>query len=78
MLLLLAAKRPPHVNLLPGWQEVIPHRNLHAQYVDGFHRDLLKAPEVKGVAEAIIYHLNSSSAEGSYPPAVGCADGEVA
>ena len=41
VLLLLAAKRPSYVNLLPGWQEVIPH-NLHAQYVDGYHRDLLK------------------------------------
>jgi thioesterase domain-containing protein len=77
VLLLLAAKRPSYVNLLPGWQEVIPH-NLHAQYVDEFHRDLLKAPEVNCVAEAILYHLSSSSAEESYAPAVGCADGEVA
>jgi amino acid adenylation domain-containing protein len=76
VLLLLATERPPHVNLIPGWLEVIP-RNLHTQYVDGHHRDLLDAPDVKGVADAILYHLNSSSAEESYRGA-GCADGAVA
>jgi amino acid adenylation domain-containing protein len=77
VLLLLASKRPSYVNLLPGWQEVIPH-NLHAQYVDGYHRDLIKEPDVKGVADAILYHLNSSSAGESYPRGAGCANGEVA
>jgi thioesterase domain-containing protein/acyl carrier protein len=76
VLLLLASERPPHVNLIPGWLEVIP-RNLHTQYVDGHHRDLLDAPDVKGVADAILYHLNSSSAEESYR-GTGCADGAVA
>jgi thioesterase domain-containing protein/acyl carrier protein len=63
VLLLLASERPPHVNRLPGWQAVVPD-NLHTQYVEGHHRDLLKAPYVEGIADAIIYHLNSSSAEG--------------
>ena len=53
VLLLLASRRPSYVNLLPGWQEVIPH-NLHAQYVDGYHRDLIEEPDVKGVADAIL------------------------
>jgi thioesterase domain-containing protein len=56
VLLLLASERPPHVNFFPGWQAVVP-RSMHMQYVDGHHRDLTKAPYVKGVADAILYHL---------------------
>ena len=56
LLLLLASEHPPHLDLLPGWRAVVP-RNLHPQYVDGHHRDLLKAPNVRGVAEAIVSHL---------------------
>jgi thioesterase domain-containing protein len=60
VLLLLASERPPHVNYLPGWQAVIPD-NLHTQYVEGHHRNLITAPYVEGIADAIISHLNSSS-----------------
>jgi amino acid adenylation domain-containing protein len=77
VLLLLVSERPPHVNFLPGWQAVIP-RNLHTQYVDAHHRDLIEEPDVKGVADAILYHLNSTSAEESYARGAGCAEGEVA
>ncbi len=64
VLLLLASERPPHVNFLPGWQAVIPD-NLHTQYVKGHHRDLITGPDVEGIAEAIVYHLNSTLGEGS-------------
>ena len=60
VLLLLASERPPHVNYLPGWQAVIPG-NLHTEYVEGHHRNLITGPYVEGIADAIIYHLNSNS-----------------
>ena len=77
VLLILASERPPHLNFLPGWQAVVPH-DLHARYVEGHRRDLMKAPYLNRVADAILYHLNSSSAEESYARGAGCADGEVA
>ena len=64
MLLLLPSERPPHVNRLHAWQAVIPG-NLHAQYVEGNHRDLIEAPYVRRVADAIVYHLNSTSGDAS-------------
>jgi thioesterase domain-containing protein len=64
LLLLLASEHPPHLNLLPGWQAVVP-RNLYPQYVDGHHRDLLKAPNVRRVADAIVSHLISVTDEKS-------------
>jgi thioesterase domain-containing protein len=62
VLLLLASERPPHVNFLPGWQAVVP-RSLHTHYVDGHHRDLIRAPHVKGVAGAILSHLKPAGEE---------------
>jgi amino acid adenylation domain-containing protein len=56
VLLLLASERPPHVNPLPGWQALFPG-DLHAQYVDGHHRDLLTTKCVRIVADAIISQL---------------------
>jgi hypothetical protein len=56
VLLLLASERPPHVNFLPGWQAVVP-RSLHAQYVDGHHRDLLAGEIARTVAGSIVSHL---------------------
>jgi hypothetical protein len=53
VLLLLASERPPHVNILPRWQAVLP-RDLHTQYLDGRHSDLLKAENVRSVADAIV------------------------
>ena len=60
VLLLLAAESPPHVNYLPGWQAVV-NGNLHVQYVNAHHRDLLKASNVQTVAEAIAYHRMRST-----------------
>jgi amino acid adenylation domain-containing protein len=62
VLLLLASEDTPHVNFLPGWQAVVPH-NLHTQYVDGHHRELMKAQNVWGIAHLISSHLISASGE---------------
>jgi thioesterase domain-containing protein len=64
VLLLLASDRPPDVDPLPGWQAIVP-RNLHSQYVNGHHSELLKAPYVRGVADAIASHLASESRDAS-------------
>jgi thioesterase domain-containing protein len=64
VLLLLASERPPHVNLLPGWQAVVSG-NLHIHYLDGHRRDLAKAPTVRSTADAIVSHLISTTEEKS-------------
>jgi amino acid adenylation domain-containing protein len=60
VLLLLASERAPHLNILPGWQAVVPC-SLHTQYVNGHRRDLLSTPNVHSVANAIFSHLTSTS-----------------
>ena len=70
VLLLMASERPAHMNLLPGWQSVIPH-NLHTQYLDGHRNDLLKVPNVQSVVDAIVSHLTSTTDNKS---ATCCAD----
>jgi thioesterase domain-containing protein/aryl carrier-like protein len=70
VLLLMASERPAHMNLLPGWQSVIPH-NLHTQYLDGHRNDLLKVPYVQSVVDAIFSHLTSTADNN---PATSCAD----
>jgi amino acid adenylation domain-containing protein len=64
VLLLLASDRPPHRNLLPGWQAAACH-NLHAQSVDAHHRDLLDAHNVRNIADAIAHHISTREG-GSY------------
>jgi amino acid adenylation domain-containing protein len=76
VLLLLAADRPHHVNYLPGWQAVVP--NLHTQYVDGRHEDLLNKQNVSGTANAIVTHIESTPAENLCPAAFIFADRRVA
>jgi amino acid adenylation domain-containing protein len=66
VLLLLASDHPPHMNLIPGWRAVVP-RNLHTQYVSGYHRDLLDSRNVRTVADAIVSHLTTD--ESLYPVA---------
>jgi amino acid adenylation domain-containing protein len=63
-LLLLASEHAPHRNLLPGWQAVVTP-NLHARYINGHRRDLLKQPNVQGVTDAITSHLTSGTAKES-------------
>jgi amino acid adenylation domain-containing protein len=70
VLLILASERPPHVNLLPGWQNVVPH-DLTTQYVNGHHRDLLKDKSMPSVTEVIVSHLTSATPGNS---ASFCAD----
>jgi amino acid adenylation domain-containing protein len=68
VLLLLASDHP--LDLLPGWRTVVP-RNLHTQYVDGYHRDLLDKTNVRTVAEAILLQLSSDespSIAGQFAP----------
>ena len=64
VLLLLASERPPYVNRLLEWKAVVP-RNLHAQYVDAHHRDLLKAENVRIVADAIVSQLRVATGDKS-------------
>lgn len=63
VLLLLASDRPAHWNFLPGWQAVL-RRNLYAQYVDGYHNELMRAPYARSVADSIVTCL-LSPADGS-------------
>jgi thioesterase domain-containing protein len=56
VLLLLAAERPPHVDLLPGWQAVASG-NLTTCYVDSHHRNLLDKQHAQTVADLIVSHL---------------------
>jgi hypothetical protein len=56
VLLLMATERAPHLDLLAGWQAVVPN-NLHTEYVVGHRRDLLKMPTVRLVADIIVSHL---------------------
>jgi thioesterase domain-containing protein len=63
VLLVLSSNRPPHMNLLSGWQPVIG-RDLHAQYVTAHHRDLLDERNVRCIADAIV-ELSKSDGESS-------------
>lgn len=60
VLLILATERPPYLDFLPGWQQVVPH-SLHARYIDGHHCDLLKVKCVRSVSDAIVSHLASAT-----------------
>jgi amino acid adenylation domain-containing protein len=62
VLLLLASERTPHVNFLPGWQAVVPY-NLHTRYMNGHHRELMTAQNVRSIADVISSHLVSTSRE---------------
>ena len=64
VLLLLASDRPPHMNFLPGWQPLVPG-NLHTQYVDGHHGELLNKNNVRSVADAIASHLGCATDDNS-------------
>jgi thioesterase domain-containing protein/acyl carrier protein len=66
VLLLLGSKRIPHVDFLPGWQAFVPH-NLHIRYVDGYHRELMTAQNIRGIADAIGSYLISTTDERSLP-----------
>jgi thioesterase domain-containing protein/acyl carrier protein len=59
VLLILASDHAPHINFLPEWQALVPN-NLHVEYVDGHHSDLMKASYVQHIADAIAPHLGSS------------------
>ena len=59
-LLLLAADNAPHINFLPEWQALIPN-NLHFEYIDGHHSELMNEPHVQRIANAINAHLESAS-----------------
>jgi amino acid adenylation domain-containing protein len=63
VLLVLASNRPPHLNFLSGWQPVIT-RDLHVQYVNAHHRDLLDERNVRCIADAIV-ELSKSDEESS-------------
>lgn len=73
VLLLLASDHPPHVNFLPGWQALVPGE-LNIRYLDGHHRDLLKEPHVRGVADAILSHLATSTDEAASVSPAGAPD----
>jgi len=62
VLLLLAGRRIPHVDFLPGWQAFVP-RKLHIRYVDGYHRELMTTQNVRGVADVIGSYLTKTNEE---------------
>jgi amino acid adenylation domain-containing protein len=57
VLLVWATDHPPHRNLLPGWQAVVPH-SLHIQQVKAHHRDLLDPHNVRNIADAITHVIS--------------------
>jgi amino acid adenylation domain-containing protein len=56
VLLLLASERPPGGSFLPGWQALVPN-SLHTSYVDGYHRELMTAQNVRTIAGIISTNL---------------------
>ncbi len=56
VLLLLASERPPDIDVLPGWQALVPS-GLQTQYLDGYHEELTKGPSAQRVVDAISSHL---------------------
>jgi amino acid adenylation domain-containing protein len=62
VLLLLASDCPPHVNLVPGWQSIVTG-GLHIRYLDTHHSDLLKADDMRCVAQAIVSHSDTATSE---------------
>ncbi len=60
VLLLLASERPPHVDRQLEWQGVVPY-NLHTQYLNAHHRDLLNGRSLQAIADAIVSQLRSGS-----------------
>jgi thioesterase domain-containing protein/acyl carrier protein len=59
VLLILASDHAPHLNFLPEWQALVPN-NLHVEYVDGHHSDLMKPPYVQNIADTIASYLGTS------------------
>jgi len=62
VLLLLASGGPFHESFIPGWQAVVPD-NLHIQYVDVHHRELLDVQNARSIADAIIHLKATTDAE---------------
>jgi thioesterase domain-containing protein/aryl carrier-like protein len=58
VLIALATQRPAHHDFLPAWEKVIPD-GLNAQYIGGYHDDLLNGEGARRVADAIHAHLAS-------------------
>jgi thioesterase domain-containing protein/aryl carrier-like protein len=58
-LLVLASERPPHSNILPGWQAVVS--DLHTEVLNGHHRDLFEANNARRVADAIVAQLSCAT-----------------
>jgi|HubBroStandDraft_2_1064218.scaffolds.fasta_scaffold00027_18 amino acid adenylation domain-containing protein len=56
VLLLMAAQRPPHVNLANSWRALVTG-DFHTRYVDAHQRELLKGENVRLIGDAILRHL---------------------
>jgi thioesterase domain-containing protein/aryl carrier-like protein len=59
VLLVLASERPPHSDILPGWQAVVA--DLRTEMLNVHHRDIFKLDNAKRVADAIVAHLASTA-----------------
>lgn len=70
VLLVLAAERPPHVNFLPDWEGLITGK-LHLQYLDAHHRDVLRAKNVRIVAEILTSHVGLVNQEKTFSRRTG-------
>ena len=60
VLLLLASERPPDIDVLPGWQTLVPS-GLHTQYLDGYHEELTKGLSAQRVVDAISSYVVSAT-----------------
>ncbi len=62
VLLLLASDRPPHQNLVPGWQAVVT-RNLYTHYLSGHHRELTNPENLRNAGAVVAAHLAAVNEE---------------
>lgn len=65
VVLILASEHPPHMNLLPGWQKVVPD-GLYPHYVSGHHRDFRKQEMLRRVADVVVSHHRSATQDRSF------------
>jgi len=62
VLLLVASEGTHGVSFLPGWEALVP-QSLHTEYVDGHHRELMTAQNVRSMASVITSYLVTTSKE---------------
>jgi len=71
VLLLLASEQLPHANSLARWQALVP-QNLHTEYVEAYHRELMEPINARKLAEAVVSQLAALGANAPSAPRQSC------